>query len=120
MSKIIMITAAAPGYRSGYGRGPSYGIVHGDGCGCSDCFTKREYARGFSRGEAAGSNQGFRDGISGKIYCADVRDDLRCESRPFVDGYMASFGKSYRFAFDRGRIECSRACKPVYRPRCPW
>ncbi len=109
-----------PGYRSGYVRGPAYGVVHGDRCGCSDCFAQREYSRGLSRGEAAGGNQGFRDGSNGKIFCADVRDNLRCESRPFVDGYMASFGKSYQYAFDQGRLQCSRACRPVYRARYAW
>lgn len=108
------------GYRSGYRCGPAYGVVHGDNCGCGDCVARREYARGVSRGEAAGGNQGFRDGMNGKIFCADVRDDLRCESRPFVDGYVASFGTSYRYAFDQGRFQLSRACRPVHRARCAW
>jgi hypothetical protein len=107
-------------YTSGQVRGPAYGVVHGDRCGCGDCFARREYARGHSRGEAAGAHQGFRDGVNGKIFCADVRDDLRCESRPFVDGYVSSFGTSYRYAFDQGHFERSRACRPVHRAHARW
>lgn len=109
------------GYGPGYGRGYPRQVVHGDRCGCGDCCAKRDYARGVSRGEAAGSNQGFRDGINCKPFCADVRDDLRCESRAFIDGYGAAFGNSYRCAFEQGRAQRAAACKPQpYRPRCPW
>lgn len=95
-------------------------IVHGDNCGCDACCVQREYARGFSRGEAAGTNQGFRDGISGKPACAELRDDLCDNSRAYREGYAAAFGKAYRCAFEQGRAERSRAChRPVViRPRC--
>lgn len=95
-------------------------VAHGDACGCFDCCAKRDFARGLNRGEAAGANQGFRDGINGKAFCADVRDDLCRESQAFRDGYIKAFGDSYRCAYERGRMERSRACAPAYRPRCPW
>lgn len=106
--------APAPAYRPRV-------MIHGDACGCDACCVKREYARGFNRGEAAGSNQGFRDGVNGRPFCAELRDDLRCESRAYQDGYMKSFGNAYRCAFEQGRSERNRVCKPsAYRPRCPW
>jgi hypothetical protein len=86
---------------------------HGDTCGCDACGWKREYQRGFNRGEAAGANAGFRDGINGKNFCDAPIDELRDNSAAYRDGYLAAFKPTYGHAFQRGRHEAQRSCQVV-------
>jgi hypothetical protein len=90
-------------------------VVHryGDNCGCDACGWKREYQRGFNRGEAAGANAGFRDGVNGKNFCDAPIDELRDNSGAYRDGYLAAFKPTYHDAFQRGRHEAERSCQVV-------
>ena len=86
---------------------------HGDACACDACGWQREYKRGFNRGEAAGSNSGYRDGINGKNFCDAPIDELRDNTRAYRDGYLASFKPTYRAAFERGRRDAASSCQEV-------
>lgn len=78
-----------------------------------DC-AQREYDRGFNRGEARGSNVGYREGFNGERFCDTPRDELCDNTRAYRDGYLAAFGKAYHCAFEAGRSDHARACKPRY------
>lgn len=95
-------------------------VVHGASCSCHSCHSSHEYARGFNRGEAAGTNAGYRDGLSGRQYCPEVRDDLRCVSKAYRDGYLASFSSAYRCAYERGTAERARVCRPAFSINIRW
>ncbi len=85
---------------------------HGDDCGCDSCFAKREYQRGVNRGEAAGTNAGYRDGFNAQAFCDAPIDELCDNSRAYRDGYLAAFKNAYRHAFERGRFDRARAYRP--------
>jgi hypothetical protein len=86
---------------------------HGDTCGCDACGPKREYQRGLNRGEAAGSNAGYRDGINGRAFCDAPIDELRDNSEPYRQGYLAAFKPTYRRAFEHGRRDAAQSCQVV-------
>jgi hypothetical protein len=129
---------AAPGHDDDRGRfvlsgnvhvgsscGPSVGparviVQHGDSCGCDTCSLEREYKRGYVRGETRGNSAGYREGLIGARFCDTPRDELRDDSRAYRDGYFAAFSKTYRRAYEQGRLERSRSCRPVYRSYRPW
>ncbi len=98
----------------------SHVVVHSSSCRCNSCFASHDYARGFNRGEAAGTNAGYRDGLSGMRYCPEIRDDLRCVSKAYRDGYLASFSNAYRCAYERGAAERVRACRPAIAISFRW